>query len=82
MGPIKKIMDEYKLHDLIQNGYVLFEIRCGMYGLPQSGIIDYEQLVQFLVPFGYAPARHNPGLWRQKTRPITFYLCVKNFGIK
>ena len=75
-------MDKYKLHDLVRNGYVLCEICQGMYGLPQAGIIAYEQRVQVLAPFRYAPARHTPGLWRHNTRPITFSLCVNNFGIK
>ena len=35
----KQIMDEYKLQNLIRNGYVLCEIRRGMYGLSQAGII-------------------------------------------
>ena len=78
----KQIMDEYKLHDLVRNGYVLCEICCGMYSLPQSGIIAYEQLLQVLSPFLYAPARHTPGLWRHMTLKITFSLCIDNFGIK
>jgi hypothetical protein len=28
------IMEQYQLHDLVHNGYVLVEIRKGMYGLP------------------------------------------------
>jgi hypothetical protein len=31
--------DTYKLHNKIHNGYVYCEIRRGMYGLPQAGII-------------------------------------------
>ena len=78
----KQIMDEYKLQNIVRNDYVLCGIRRGMYGLPQAGIIAYEQLVRVLAPFGYAPSRHTPGLWRHKTRPITFSLCVDDFGIK
>ena len=74
-------MDEYDLHALVRNGYVLCEIRRGMYGLPQAGILAYEQLVKILAPFGYAPTRHTPGLWQHKTRPISFSLCVDDFGI-
>jgi hypothetical protein len=29
-----------------------------------------------LAPFGYYPARHTPGLWLHKTRPIAFSLIV------
>jgi hypothetical protein len=34
-----------------------------------------------LAPFGYYPARHTPGLWLHKTRPIAFSLVVDNFAI-
>jgi hypothetical protein len=76
------IIEEYNLAGLIHNGYVLVEIRRGMYGLPQSGQLAYEQLVRILAPFGYAPVRHTPGLWRHETRPILFSLCVDDFGVK
>ena len=33
------IMEQYNLEPLIHNGYVYFEIRKGMYGLPQAGRI-------------------------------------------
>ena len=78
----KEIMDKYNLHALVRNGYVLCEIRRGMYGLPHAGIIAYEQLVKILTPFSYSPTCHTPGLWQHKTRPISFSLCVDDFGIK
>ena len=53
-----------------------------MYGLPQAGILSYEQLVKILAPFGYAPTCHTPGLWRHKTRHISFSPCVDDFSIK
>ena len=33
------IMDQYNLSPFVVNGFVLVEIRIGMYGLPQAGII-------------------------------------------
>ena len=75
-------MEKYNLHALVRNEYVLYEICRGMCGLPQAGIIAYEQLVKILAPFGYALTRHTPGLWRHKTRPIPFSLCVNYFVIK
>jgi hypothetical protein len=33
-------------------------------------------------PFGNYPARHTPGLWLQKTRPIDFSLIVDDFAVK
>ena len=49
------IMDLYDLHGLVHNGYVLVEIRKGMYGLPQAGKLAYDRLKLFLAPHGYAP---------------------------
>ena len=75
-------MEEYDLHALVRNGYMLCQIRRGLYSLSQTGILAYDQLVKILATSGYAPTRHTPGLWRHKTRPISFSLCVDNFGIK
>ena len=77
------IIDQYNLRDLVDDrGYVLTEIRRGMYGLPQAGQLAYDQLVTILAPHGYAPTRHTPGLWTHKTRPIMFSLVVDDFGIQ
>jgi hypothetical protein len=35
-----------------------------------------------LAPFGYYSARHKPGLWLHKTRPIAFSLIVDDFAVK
>jgi hypothetical protein len=35
-----------------------------------------------LEPFGYYPARHTPGIWLHKTRPIAFSLIVDDFAVK
>ena len=37
-------LQAYKLHPKIYNGYLYMEIRKGMYGLPQSGIIANQLL--------------------------------------
>jgi hypothetical protein len=42
------IMQNYQLHDKVHNGYVLVEIRKGMCGLPQAGIIAKNRLVKHL----------------------------------
>ena len=84
--PITSIPDEiithYKLRDLVHNGRVYIEIRRGMYGLPQAGILAKQQLTRFLATYGYAPVRHTPGLWRHKWCPISFCLVVDDFGVK
>ena len=55
--PIKlipqEIIDQYGLLELVaSDGCVYIEVRKGMYGLPQAGILAHKQLVQHLKPFG------------------------------
>ena len=76
------IMELYKLHDLVHNGYVIVEIRKGMYGLPQAGKLANDRLQKFLEPHGYCPTNVTAGLWKHKTRPIAFALVVDDFAIK
>ena len=47
------IIKEYNLIKIAQNGYIYCEIRKGMYGLPQAGILANYKLVQRLEPKGY-----------------------------
>jgi hypothetical protein len=53
-----------------------------MYGLKQAGLLANQLLQTRLAPFGYYPARHTPGLWLHKTRPIAFSLVVDDFTVK
>jgi hypothetical protein len=53
-----------------------------MYGLKQAGLLANQLLQTCLAPFGYFPARHNPGLWLHKTRPISSTLIVDDFAVK
>jgi hypothetical protein len=73
----------YKLHDLANtNGFVSIEIQKGMHGLPQAGILAQELLKKRLNKHGYCQSPITPGLWRHDFRPISFTLCIDNFGIK
>jgi hypothetical protein len=58
------------------------EIRKGMYGLRQAGLLANQQLHRCLAPYGYFPARHTAGLWLHKTRPVAFSLIVDDFVVK
>jgi hypothetical protein len=78
----EEIVQKYNLHPLYVNGGVYIEIRKGMYGLKQAGLIAKQLLQTRLAPFGYYPARHTPGLWLHKTRPISFTLVVDDFAVK
>jgi hypothetical protein len=53
-----------------------------MYGLPQASKLANNQLIAALAPFGYQPVPLTAGLWRHKTRDITFCLVVDDFGVK
>jgi hypothetical protein len=78
----KSIINQYRLLDLVHNRFVLVEISHSMYGLPQAGILAYNQLVAHLVKHGYEPCTHTPGLWTHNTCDITLCLVVDDFGIK
>ena len=78
----QEIIDHYDLHNIVHKGKVYIEIRRGMYGLPQAGILAETQLIHFLGKYGYSPVTHTPGLWRHQWRPIAFCLVVDDFGVK
>ena len=42
----------------------------------------YQQLKEHLAPHGYYPIPNTVGMWKHKTRPIQFCLCVDDFGVK
>jgi hypothetical protein len=76
------IVQKYHLNALAVDGWVYIEIRKGMYGLKQAGLLANQLLQTRLTPFGYYPARHTPGLWLHHTRPISFTLVVDDFAVK
>jgi hypothetical protein len=78
----EEIIQKYNLNPLEVDCWVYIEIRKGMYGLKQAGILANQLLQKRLAPFGYYPARHTPGLWLHKTRPISFTLIVEDFAVK
>jgi hypothetical protein len=66
----------------VHRGQVLVEIRKGLYGLPQAGIIANVRLKKHLAQHGYLLADHTPGLYHHETRPISFALVADDFAIK
>ena len=74
--------DQYNLDKHAYKGFVYWEIRKAIYGLPQAGALANKQLKENLKPHGYYEVQHTPGLWRHKRRPILFSLIVDDFGIK
>jgi hypothetical protein len=78
----EEIVQTYNLNALAVDGWVYIEIRKGMYGLKQAGLLSNQLLQTRLAPFGYYPARHTLGLWLHKTWPISFTLIVDDFAVK
>jgi hypothetical protein len=78
----EEVIQKFNLNALAVDSWVYIDIRKGMYGLKQAGILANQLLQTRLAPFGYYPARHTPGLWLHKTRPISFTLVVDDFAVK
>ena len=64
------------------NGLVHVEVRKGIYGLPQAGILVNKLLEKRLSEHEYFQNKIIPGLWTHTTRPIQFALVVGAFGVK
>jgi hypothetical protein len=78
----EEIVEKYNLKALAVDSWVCIEIRKGMYGLKQAGLIANQLLQNCLTPFGYYPTLHTPGLWLHKSRPIAFSIIVDDFSVK
>jgi hypothetical protein len=48
----EEIIQKYNLNDLAVNGWIYIEIRKGMYGLKQAGLLPNQLLQTRLAPFG------------------------------
>ena len=64
------------------DGYVYIEIRRGMYGLPQSGILSQQLLEKRLNKKDYSQDKLVTGICTHSWLPVTFTLCVDDFGVK
>ena len=53
-----------------------------MYGLKHAALLAFEHLKSNLASHGYKPIPHTDGMWKHKTRNITFCLCIDDFGVK
>ena len=59
------IIQEYDLCNKVDAmGNVHCEVRRGMYGLPQAGIIAQELLQERLLKAGYRQSKVTPGYWK------------------
>ena len=58
------VIEDYNLRDRVEpNGYVYIEVRKGMYGFPQAGLLAQKLLKKRLVKHGYMQSDVTPGLW-------------------
>jgi hypothetical protein len=79
----QEVIDQYDLtKKATSDEHVYVEIRKGMYGLPQAGLIAQQLLEKRLNKEGYRQSEVVPGLWTHDWRPITFSLVVDDFGVK
>ena len=76
------IVDQYDLSRKVVGGFIYLQMRKAVWGLPQAGILANKLLRKRLAPHGYYECTHTPGLWKHKSRPITFTLVVDDFGVK
>ncbi len=79
----RDIINEYGLCDKADTyGNIFCKVQCGMYGLPQAGIIAQNLLTKRLHRAGYQQSKITPEYWRHDWRPISFALVVDDFGVK
>jgi hypothetical protein len=78
----EEIVTRYNLQALAVDGWVYIEIRNGMYGLKQAGLLANQLLKHLLELFGDYPARLTQGIWLHLTRPIAFSLIMDDFAVK
>ena len=77
----QEVLDKYNIIFDDQD-FTYVEIRRGMYGKKEAGVITFAQLVRKLKHFGYKPMPQTPGLWRHTSRKTALTLCVDDFGIQ
>ncbi len=67
------VIEHYNLRAIATaDSFVYCEIRKGIYGLPQAGIISQQLLEMRLAEHGYHQSTTMPGLWQHDMRPICF----------
>ena len=73
----------YNLVDKVtSDGFVYIKIQKGMYDLLQARNLAQELLEKCLNQHGYHQSLLTPGLWQHDFHPVSFTLCVDDFGIK
>ncbi len=69
--PADEVLNKYNLREkATKNGSIYIRAKCGMYGLPQTGLFTNKLLKKPLNKHGYRQSKLVPGLWNHDTRPI------------
>ena len=77
------VIRHYKLAKIsTTDGHIYTEIHRGMYGIPAAGILAQQMLEKRLNMEGYSQSKLTPGFWTHNWRPVSFTLCVDDFGVK
>jgi hypothetical protein len=80
---LDEVIKEYKLREkATKNGSIYIKAKCGMYGLPHSGLLANKLLEKRLNKHSYRQSKLVPCLWKHDTWPIQFTLVVDDFGVK
>ena len=58
-----KIISQYNLPNIADDGWLYCEIKKGMCGLPHAGNITIDRLIQHLVPYRYVLVKYKTRLW-------------------
>ena len=70
------IISRYQIDGLIAaDGYVYIKTTKGMYGLKQSDIISYNQIISHMEPRGYYTVTFKTVLWAQGEKNKVLPLC-------
>jgi hypothetical protein len=75
------IVAQYGLLHKVIKGHIYLKMQRAVWGLPQAGTLANKLLCKQLDPHGYNKCKQMPGLWKHKTRHISFTLVVDNFGV-
>ena len=77
----QEMKNEHDLQEKVTNdGWVCVEMKKGMCGLKQAGVLANDNLEKLPKQDGHVKTKFTPGSWKHKTRPVMFNSCVDDFG--
>ena len=78
----EEIITSCGLREIVdKDRFICIENQGEIYGLPQAGLLEFNDLAKHLVPYGHAHVQHTPGSWTNKEQNITCSLAVNDLGI-